>query len=90
MHYLYTFLRDNGDKSVYSLFDNTPGVQTVTVANGSYSGGCSGTANGVTTGPCNTPPRYYSQLEDARIYSDSIILSGTHVLTIYHTLRRAI
>ncbi len=80
-HYLYTFLRDNGDKSVYSLFDNTPGVQTVTVANGSYSGGCSGTANGITTGPCSTPPRYYSQLEDARIYSDSIILSGTHVLT---------
>ncbi len=80
-HYLYTFLRDNGDKSVYSLFDNTPGVQTVTVANGSYSGGCSGTANGITTGPCNTPPRYYNQLEDARIYSDSIILSGTHVLT---------
>ena len=81
LHYLYTFLRDDGDKSVYSLFDNTPGVQTVTVANGSYSGGCSGTANGITTGPCNTPPRYYSQLEDARIYSDSIILSGTHVLT---------
>jgi TonB-dependent receptor len=81
LRYLYTYTRDSGDKSVYSFFDNTPGVQTVTVANGNYSGGCAGTANGLTTGPCNTPPRYYNQAEDARIYSDSIILSGTHVLT---------
>jgi TonB-dependent receptor len=81
LRYLYTYTRDSGDKSVYSLFDNTPGVQTVTAANGTYSGGCAGTANGTTTGPCNTPPRYYNQAEDARIYSGSIILSGTHVLT---------
>lgn len=79
LHYLYSYTRDNGDKSVYSLFDNTPGVQTVTAAAGTYSGGC-GTANGTTTAPCNTPPRYYNQLENARIYSDSVILSGTHVL----------
>jgi TonB-dependent receptor len=81
LRYLYTYTRDSGDKSVYSLFDNTPGVQTVTAANGTYSGGCAGTANGTTTGPCNNPPRYYNQAEDARIYSGSIILSGTHVLT---------
>lgn len=81
VRYLYSYTRDSGDKSVYSFFDNTPGVQSVTAANGAYSGGCAGVANGVTTGPCNTPPRYYNQAEDARIYSDSIMISGTHVLT---------
>jgi TonB-dependent receptor len=81
LRYLYSYTRDNGDKSVYSLYDNTPGVQSVDTTVGSYSGGCAGVTNGVTTAPCNTPPRYYSQLENARIYSDSIQLSGTHVLT---------
>ena len=78
-HYLYSFLRDNGDKSVYTLFDNTPGVQVINPGNT----GCTGVdpVTGATAAPCNTPPRYYNQLENARIYSDSIILSGTHVLT---------
>jgi TonB-dependent receptor len=80
LRYLYSYTRDSGDKSVYSLFDNTPGIQTVTAANGAYSGGCAGTANGTTIGPCNKPPRYYNQAENARIYSDSIQLSGSHVL----------
>lgn len=80
LRYIYSYYRDSGDKSVYSLIDNTPGIQTVDAANGSYSGGCAGVANGVTTGPCNTAPSYYNQAEDARIYSDSIQLSGTHVL----------
>jgi TonB-dependent receptor len=81
LRYLYSYTRDNGDKSVYSLYDNTPGVQLLNAAAGNT--GCTGTptANGTTTGPCNKPPRYYNQLENARIYSDSIQLSGTHVLT---------
>jgi hypothetical protein len=79
LRYLYSYTRDNGDKSVYSLFDNTPGVQLINPGNT----GCTATnpATGATAVPCNTPPRYYNQLENARIYSDSIILSGTHVLT---------
>ena len=78
LRYLYTYMRDSGDKSVYSLHDNTPGVQLLVPGNT----GCSGsTANGTTTGPCNTPPGYYNQAEDARIYSGSVELSGTHVLT---------
>ena len=78
LRYLYSYTRDNGDKSVYSLFDNTPGVQVINPGNT----GCTGTptAAGATAPPCNTPPRYYNQLENARIYSDSIQLSGTHVL----------
>lgn len=81
LRYLYTYTRDSGDKSVYSFFDNTPGIQTVAAQYGAYSGGCAGVTNGVTTGPCNTPPRYYNQAEDARIYSGSIMLSGMHVLS---------
>ena len=78
LRYLYTFTRDSGDKSVYSLFDNTPGVQLINPGNT----GCTSTdpVTGATAPPCNTPPRYYNQAEDARIYSDSIQLSGTHVL----------
>ena len=79
LRYLFSYTRDNGDKSVYSLHDNTPGVQLLVPGNS----GCTGTptANGTTTPPCETPPSYYNQLENARIYSDSLQLSGTHVLT---------
>lgn len=78
LHYLYTYLRDNGDKTVYTLFDNTPGAQVFNPGNT----GCTNTdpVTGATAPPCNTPPRYYNQLENARIYSDSVILSGNHVL----------
>jgi TonB-dependent receptor len=78
LRYFYSFTNDSGDKSVYTLFDNTPGVQVINPGNT----GCATDPNtGATAAPCNTPPRYYNQLENARIYSDSIQLSGTHVLT---------
>jgi TonB-dependent receptor len=79
LRYLYSYMRDSGDKSVYSLFDNTSGVQLINPQNT----GCANTdpTTGATAPPCNTPPRYYNQAEDARIYSDSVQLSGTHVLT---------
>jgi TonB-dependent receptor len=82
LNYLYTYTRDNGDKTVYSLSDNTPGLLSADTEAGSYSGGCAGVDSNTntTTGPCNTPPSYYNQEEDARIYSGAIILSGTHVL----------
>lgn len=78
LRYLYSYTRDSGDKTVYSLFDNTPGVQVINPQNT----GCTNTdpTSGATASPCNTPPRYYNQAEDARIYSDSVELSGTHVL----------
>ncbi|HUY94874.1 MAG TPA: carboxypeptidase regulatory-like domain-containing protein, partial [Terracidiphilus sp.] len=78
LRYLYTYTRDSGDKSVYTLFDNTPGVQVINPGNT----GCTGVdpVTGATAPPCNTPPRYYTQAENARIYSDSVILSGNHVL----------
>ena len=78
LRYLYAYTRDRGDKSVYSLFDNTPGVLLINPGNT----GCANTdpTTGATAAPCNTPPRYYNQAENARIYSDSIQLSGNHVL----------
>ncbi|HWE83420.1 MAG TPA: TonB-dependent receptor [Terracidiphilus sp.] len=79
LRYLYSYTRDSGDKSVYTLFDNTPGVLVFNPGNT----GCTGVdpVTGATAPPCNTPPRYYTQAENARIYSDSVILSGTHVLS---------
>ncbi|HEV2322839.1 MAG TPA: TonB-dependent receptor [Terracidiphilus sp.] len=77
LRYLYTYTRDSGDKSVYSLFDNTPGVQLINPGN---TGCATDPTTGATVAPCNTPPRYYNQAEDARIYSDSLQLSSTHVL----------
>jgi TonB-dependent receptor len=78
LRYLYAYTRDSGDKSVYSLFDNTPGVLLINPGNT----GCANTDpnTGATAAPCNTPPRYYNQAENARIYSDSIQLAGNHVL----------
>ena len=79
LRYLYSRFRDSGDKTVYSFTDNTPGVILLNPGNS----GCSGDldANGATTGPCNTPPSFYDQRENALLYSGSIELSGTHVLS---------
>src|SRR5665213_3947548 len=63
LRYLYSRYRDSGDKTVYSLHDNTPGVQLLLPGNS----GCTGTptANGTTIGPCNTPASFYNQAENA-------------------------
>lgn len=77
LRYLYSHFTDSGDKTVYTLHDNTPGVQLLSPGNT----GCAGaTANGTTTGPCDTPPSYYNQREDAQISTANIDLSSTHVL----------
>jgi len=79
LRYLYSYYRDSGDKTVYSLHDNTPGVQLLIPTNS----GCTGTptANGTTTPPCDTPPSFYDQRENAEIYTGSVEFSGTHVLS---------
>ncbi|MDE3062603.1 MAG: carboxypeptidase regulatory-like domain-containing protein, partial [Acidobacteriota bacterium] len=78
LRYLYAYTRDSGDKSVYTLFDNTPGVLLINPGNT----GCANTdpTTGATAAPCATPPRYYNQAENARIYSDSMQITGNHVL----------
>lgn len=79
LRYLYSYYRDSGDKTVYTLFDNTPGVQLIAPGNT----GCANTdpTTGATAPPCNTPPRFYDQRENAKIYADSVELSGMHVLS---------
>ncbi len=79
LRYLYSHYRDSGDKTVYTLHDNTPGVQLLIPGNS----GCTGTptANGATAEPCATPPSFYNQAENADIQTGAIELSGTHVLT---------
>lgn len=77
LRYLYSYFRDSGEKSVYSLSDNTPGIQLLNPGNS----GCSGSgSNGITAPPCNTPPSYTNQRENARVYAGNVQLSGTHVL----------
>ena len=79
LRYLYSYFRDSGDKTVYSFTDNTPGIQLLLPGNS----GCSGSdpVTGATAPPCNTPPSFYNQKENARIYAGNVQLSGTHVLT---------
>lgn len=78
LRYLYSHYNDSGDKTVYTLFDNTPGVQLLVPGNS----GCTGTptSSGATTPPCDTPPSFYNQREDAQISTGALELSGTHVL----------
>lgn len=78
LRYLYSHYNDSGDKTVYTLHDNTPSVQLLVPGNS----GCTGTptSSGATTGPCNTPPSFYNQREDAEISTGALELSGTHVL----------
>jgi TonB-dependent receptor len=78
LRYLYSHYNDSGDKTVYTLHDNTPGVRLLVPGNS----GCTGTptSNGATTPPCNTPPSFYNQREDAEISTGALELSGTHVL----------
>ena len=79
LRYLYSRYRDSGDKTVYSFTDNTPGVILLSPG----SSGCTGDldANGATTGPCNTPPSFFSEGDNRVFYSGSVELSGTHVLS---------
>lgn len=78
LHYLYSHYHDSGDKTVYTLFDNTPGVQLLVPGNT----GCTGTptANGTTTPPCNTGPGFFNQRISAQIYTGSLQLTDTHAL----------
>jgi TonB-dependent receptor len=77
LRYLYSYFRDSGDKTVYSFTDNTPGIQLLLPGNS----GCSGSdpVTGATAPPCNTPPSFYDQRENARIYAGNVQLSGNHV-----------
>lgn len=79
LRYLYSAYHDFGDKTVHTLYDNTPGVILLNPGNS----GCTGPldANGATSAPCDTAPIYYTQQEHIINTVGSVQLSGTHVLT---------
>jgi TonB-dependent receptor len=78
LRYLYSNYRDSGDKTDYTLTDNTPGIQLLSPS----SSGCSGSAsNGATALPCNTAPSFYIEGDNRVFYSGSVEISGTHVLS---------
>ncbi len=70
---IYSSFRDFGDKWVYSLTDNTTGIQLL---NGN---GCSLDANGSTTPPCGGTPAF-SQSSRVPIFNiGSVLVGGKHV-----------
>ncbi|MEO6965868.1 MAG: TonB-dependent receptor [Acidobacteriaceae bacterium] len=77
LRYFYSAYHDFGDKTVYTLHDNTPGIILLNPGNS----GCAGTpdANGATTPPCNTAPSYFNQNEHITQTVGSVQLSGAEV-----------
>src|SRR5579864_1877382 len=73
---LYSDFKNYGDKWVYSLTDNTPGIQL------QGSNGCTtDPTTGLTTAPCTGVPSFNTQLRRPDYGIGSILLGGKHVLT---------
>ena len=75
--WFYSDFKNNGDRWVYSLTDNTPGIQLLAPGNV----GCPTNSSGVTTTPCAAAPTFNAQLRNPDIGIGSMILGGAHVLT---------
>jgi len=70
---LYSDFHNYGDRWVYSLTDNTQGIQL------QGSNGCATDANGVTIAPCTGVPSFNSQIRRPDYAVGSILLGGKHV-----------
>jgi TonB-dependent receptor len=71
---IYSSFYDYGDKWVYTLTDNSPGIQLLN------SNGCS-TSGGVTVPPCSGVPAF-SESNRVPVYNiGSLLLGGKHVLS---------
>jgi TonB-dependent receptor len=71
---IYSSFHDYGDKWVYTLTDNTPGIQLLN------SNGCSTDSNGFTTG-CGGGTPHFSESNRVPIFNiGSLLLGGKHVL----------
>jgi TonB-dependent receptor len=71
---LYSDFHNYGDRWVYSLTDNTQGIQLL------GSNGCSAPA-GTTVAPCTGVPSFNDQIRRPDYAVGSILLGGKHVLT---------
>jgi len=72
---LYSDFKNNGDRWVYSLTDNTQGIKLL------GSNGCTTDANGVTVAPCTGVPSFNDQIRRPDYGIGSVLLGGKHVLT---------
>lgn len=72
---LYSDFHNYGDRWVYSLTDNTPGIQL------QGSNGCPTDATGTTIQPCTGVPSFNDQIRRPDYAVGSILLGGKHVLT---------
>jgi TonB-dependent receptor len=74
---LYSDFHNYGDRWVYSLTDNTPGIQLLNPSNV----GCTMDANGFTTTNCTAAPSFNAQRRNPDIGVGSLMLGGRHVQT---------
>jgi TonB-dependent receptor len=73
VHGLYSDFKNYGERWVYSLNDNTTGVQLL------GSNGCDTDANGVTVAPCSGVPSFNTQIRRPDYGIGSLIAGGKHV-----------
>jgi TonB-dependent receptor len=74
LRWLYSDFKNYGDRTVYSLTDNTPGIQLL------GSNGCDTDANGTTIAPCTGTPSFNTQIRRPDIAIGNLLLGGKHVL----------
>ena len=74
-HGLFSNFKNYGDRWVYSLTDNTPGIQLL------GSNGCDTDSNGITTASCAGVPSFNNQIRRPDISIASVLIGGKHDLT---------
>jgi TonB-dependent receptor len=72
---LYSLFHNFGDRWVYTLNDNTQGVQLLN------ANGCGTDSNGFTIAPCSSAPSFNNSIRRPRYTIESLILGGKHELT---------
>ncbi len=72
---LFSDFKNYGDRWVYSLTDNTTGIQLL------GSNGCATDASGTTVPPCAGVPSFNAQIRRPDYAVGSILLGGKHVLS---------
>jgi TonB-dependent receptor len=75
LHGLYSDFKNFGDRWVYSLNDNTTGLQLL------GSNGCSTDSTGTTVAPCTGVPSFNTQIRRPDYAIGSLILGGKHVFS---------
>jgi TonB-dependent receptor len=75
--WMYSDFKNYGDRWVYSLTDNTPGIQLLNPGNV----GCGTDDSGATVGPCSGTPSFNAQLRQPDIGVGSFNVGGKHAFS---------